>query len=146
MESYNAIPAFISKGYLFAFRLAEVQKFSVWAFWANDNTPGEAWAYESHCSLYKVCLTMHIIVVIPAGLLATLQFIPNIRYKLFIFHRLNGCIVMLLMLLLSITGIIISKVSFGGDFATQVFAGFFGIVVMLSMALAYMNINRSFFT
>lgn len=89
---------------------------------------------------------MHIIVVIPAGLLATLQFIPNIRYKLFIFHRLNGYIVTLLMLQLSITGIIISKVSFGGDFATQVFAGVFGIVVMLSMALAYMNINRSFFT
>jgi uncharacterized membrane protein len=87
-------------------------------------------------------MTMHIVVVIPAGILVVLQFIPIIRYKALILHRINGYLVMLLMLIFSVTGIIISRVSFGGDFATQTFAGVFGIAVILSGALAYINIKR----
>ena len=49
---------------------------------------------------------------------------------------------MTLMLIYSITGIIISKVALGGDFATQTFAGAFGIAVILSGTLAYINIKR----
>lgn len=142
-KGYNAILAFISLGYLFGFCLSQVQRFDVWGHWANvDAAPGEAWAYQAKGMLYKVCLTMHIVVVIPSGLLATMQFIPIIRYKALILHRINGYVVMLLMVIFSITGIIISKVSFGGDFATQAFAGCFGLAVMISMALAYINIKR----
>ena len=85
---------------------------------------------------------MHIVIVIPSGLLAALQFIPVIRHKALLSHRINGYLVMLLVFLFCITGIIISKVAFGGDFATQVFAGFVGIAVVVATTLAYINIKR----
>lgn len=142
-KGYNAILAFISLGYLFGFCLSQVRIFDVWGYWINTaSAPGEAWAYQTNGLLYKVCLTIHIVTVLPAGLLATMQFIPIIRYKAVILHRINGYVVMLLMLLFSVTGAIISKVAFGGDFATQAFAGSFGIAVVASMILAYVNIKR----
>lgn len=141
-KGYNAVLAFISLGYILGFCLSQVQKFNVWGFWATNNGPGETWAYTTKGKLYKVSMTMHIVVVIPAGLLVVLQFIPIIRHKALIFHRINGYVVMLLMVIFSVTGIIISKVSFGGDFATQTFAGVFGIAVILSAALAYINVKR----
>lgn len=142
-KGYNAILAFICLGYLFGFCLAQVQILDVWGYWASESAaPGEAWAYLSHGKLYEICVTMHIIIVIPAGWLVTLQFIPIIRYKALIFHRINGYVVMLLVLIFSVTGVIISKVAFGGDFATQIFAGAFGLAVILSTALAYINIKR----
>jgi uncharacterized membrane protein len=141
-KGYNALLAFISLGYILGFSLSQVQKFDVWGYWSVNNGPGETWAYTTKGRLYKVSMTMHIVVVIPAGILAVLQFIPIIRYKALILHRINGYLVMLLMLIFSVTGIIISRVSFGGDFATQTFAGVFGIAVILSGALAYINIKR----
>jgi uncharacterized membrane protein len=141
-KGYNALLAFISLGYLFGFCLAKVQEFNVWGYWAKHNSPGETWAYTSKGMLYKVSITMHIVVVIPAGILAVLQFIPIIRYKALRFHRVNGYLVMILVLIFSVTGIIISKVAFGGDFATQIFSGIFGIAVVLSTTLAYINIKR----
>jgi len=141
-KGYNAVLAFISLGYILGFCLSQVQKFDVWGYWAINNAPGETWAYTTKGLLYKASMTLHIVVVIPAGLLVVLQFIPIIRYKALILHQINGYLVMLLMLIFSVTGIIISKVAFGGDFATQTFAGVFGIAVILSGALAYINIKR----
>ncbi|KAM0717362.1 hypothetical protein Q7P37_007214 [Cladosporium fusiforme] len=142
-KGYNAILAFISLGYLFGFCLSQVRIFDVSGYWVHEAAaPGEGWAYETKGLLYKVSITMHIVIVIPAGLLATLQFIPIIRYKALVFHRINGYVVMLLMVIFSVTGIIISKVSFGGDFATQAFAGCFGLSVIGSITLAYINIKR----
>lgn len=141
-KGYNAILAFISLGYLLGFCLSQVQSFNVWGYWISNSAPGEPWAYSTKGMLYKVSVTMHIVTVIPAGILATLQFLPIIRYKLLLFHRINGYIVMLLVLLFSVTGTIISKVAFGGDFTTQLFSGIFGIAVMLSTTLAYINIKR----
>jgi len=95
-KGYNAVLAFISLGYLLGFCLASVRSFNVWGFWASNNGPGETWAYTTKGMLYKVSMTMHIVVVIPAGLLVVLQFIPIIRYKALLFHRINGYLVMLL--------------------------------------------------
>lgn len=141
-KGYNAILAFISLGCLLGFCLAEVQKFSVWGYWASEAAPGEPWAYTANGLLYESSLTIHIVVCIPAGILVTFQFIPIIRYKALLFHRINGYIVILLMLIFSATGMIISKVAFGGDFYTQVFCGIFGVAVILSTTLAYINIKR----
>lgn len=141
-KGHNAVLAFISLGYLLGFCVAEAQKCNVWGYWAKNNAPGETWAYTSKGMLYKVSITMHIVTVIPAGILVVLQFIPIIRYKALIFHRINGYSVMLLAIIFSITGIIVSKVAFGGDFATQIFAGIFGIAVMINTLLAYINIKR----
>lgn len=141
-KGYNAILSFITLGYLAGFCLSQVRSFNVWGYWAYDNGPGETWAYTTKGMLYKVTLTMHIVTVLPAGLLVVLQFIPVIRYKALLFHRLNGYLVIFLVLIYSVTGMIISHVSFGGDFATQAFAGVFGVAVILSTALAYINIKR----
>jgi hypothetical protein len=142
-KGYNALLSFVTLGYLVGFCLSQARSFDVWGYWAKSaNAPGETWAYTTNGPLYKTAITIHIVIVIPSGLLAALQFIPMIRYKALLFHRLNGYLVMLLVLLFSTTGIIISKVAFGGDFATQTFAGVLGIAVVGATALAYINIKR----
>lgn len=142
-KGYNAILSFITLGYLVGFCLSQVRSFNVWGYWATSaSAPGEAWAYTTKGALYKTAITLHIVTVIPSGLLVALQFIPIIRHKALLFHRLNGYLVILLVLLLSVSGIISSKVAFGGDFATQTFAGMLGIAVVGATALAYVNIKR----
>jgi hypothetical protein len=75
-KGYNAVLAFISLGYILGFCLAQVEKFSVWGYWAVNHGPGETWAFERNGLLYKVSMTMHIVVMIPAGLIVVLQFLP----------------------------------------------------------------------
>lgn len=109
-KGYNALLSFITLGYLVGFCLSQVRLFNVWGYWAiSASAPGEAWAYTTKGPLYKTAITLHIVTVIPSGLLAALQFLPIIRHKALLFHRLNGYLVMLLVLLFSATGIISSK-------------------------------------
>jgi uncharacterized membrane protein len=142
-KGYNAILSFITLGYLVGFCLSQVQSFNVWGYWAiSGSAPGEAWAYTSKGLLYKTAITLHIVTVIPSGFLAALQFLPIIRHKALLFHRLNGYLVMLLVLCLSVSGMISSKVAFGGDFATQCLAGSVGLATLAATVLAYVNIKR----
>ena len=142
-KGYNAILSFITLGYLVGFCLSQVRSFNVWGYWAiSASAPGETWSYTTKGMLYKTAITLHIVTVIPSGFLAALQFIPTIRHKALLFHRLNGYLVMLFVLLISVSGIVSSKVAFGGDFATQCLAGSVGLTVLAATALAYANIKR----
>ena len=78
----------------------------------------------------------------PAGLLVFLQFVPVIRYKAILYHRMAGYVILLLVAV-SYAGIImVTNHAFGGDFATQVFVGFLVIITIISLTLAVINIKR----
>ena len=75
-------------------------------------------------------------------LIADWQFIPIIRYKALIFHRINGYVIIVLLLLGNIGALMIARHSFGGGIDTQVYVGLLAIMTTLSISLAYYNIKR----
>ena len=86
-------------------------------------------------------MKLHLYCILPAALLVCLQFVPVIRHKVRIFHRLNGYVVILLSLISSAGTIIITRHAFGGDFATQTWTGATVILTTIGYLMAYINIK-----
>ena len=86
-------------------------------------------------------MQLHLYTILPATFLACLQFVPVIRHKLLLFHRLNGYVVVFLSQISSAGVLIIAKHAFGGDFATQTWSGATVILTTLGLAMAYVNIK-----
>ena len=87
-------------------------------------------------------MMLHLFTVIPAGLLVVIQFVPAIRHKALIVHRINGYLVVLLTLIGNAGVLIIAPHAFGGDFATRTWIGAMVISTTSAYALAYINIKR----
>ncbi|KAL8961438.1 MAG: hypothetical protein Q9183_005311, partial [Haloplaca sp. 2 TL-2023] len=68
-------------------------------------------------------------------------FIPWLRYHAITFHRVNGYIILLLLLISNIGALMIARHSFGGEIETQVAVGVLAILTTGSAALAYINIR-----
>jgi uncharacterized membrane protein len=79
--------------------------------------------------------------ILPAALLVILQFIPVLRHKLILFHRMNGYIVVLLSLISNAGTIIISRHAFGGDFSTQTWTGAMVLLTTAGYTMAWINIK-----
>jgi hypothetical protein len=86
-------------------------------------------------------MKLHLYTIIPAALLVILQFIPVIRHRLILFHRMNGYIVVLLSLISNAGTIVITRHAFGGDFSTQTWTGAMVILTTLGYIMAWVNIK-----
>lgn len=107
---------------------------------ASGSAPGEwYWYRKDH---YRIGITLHLSTILPAGLLMVWQFIPVIRHKFLIFHRINGYIIILLVFLSNIGALMICRRSFGGTLETQAGVGMLVILTTISIGLAYYNIKR----
>ncbi|KAG8709594.1 hypothetical protein FRC08_018248 [Ceratobasidium sp. 394] len=107
---------------------------------ASNLAPGEG--YYMLTSFYKPAMLVHIGTVLPAGIFAVLQFIPQIRYKALIVHRVLGYTSLLLLIIGASTGFVLGRRSFGGDIATQTATVFLGAATLISAAIAYYNIKQ----
>lgn len=107
---------------------------------ASGAAPGE-W-YHYHDGIYRAGLTIHLAACLPAGFLMVWQFVPLIRHKLLLFHRINGYIIILLVLVSHIGAIIIARRAFGGSIEVQGGVGTMVILTTLSITMAYYNIKR----
>ncbi|KAI4857872.1 hypothetical protein E4T45_00623 [Aureobasidium sp. EXF-8846] len=145
-KGYNAILAFLALGYLFGFTLARLQYLSFNGVFCNPNATGGTGAAPGECYYYlqvpfKIGMKLHLYTIIPAALLVVLQFIPVIRHKLILFHRMNGYIVVILSLISNAGTIIITRHAFGGDFATQTWTGAMVILTTVGYIMAWINIK-----
>lgn len=91
---------------------------------------------------WRVGLLMHLICVIPIGFLLPWQFLPVIRRKAMLFHRMNGYLLMLLLLVGNAGALMICDKSLGGSIDMRLTVGFVAIATTLSLILAYVNIKR----
>lgn len=78
----------------------------------------------------------------PAAFLATLQFVPAIRHKIILFHRINGYIIILLVLVANAGALMIARHAFGGGMDVQAAVGVLAILTTGSLVLAFVNIKR----
>lgn len=139
-KGYNFVLFFVFAGALLGFCLARVQYLSINGLFKAGAAPGE-WFYYSR-SFYKAGISLHLFTVIPAGFLAVLQFVPVIRHKLLILHRINGYLALLLLTCAVVGALMIARYAFGGTLATQALVGWLAIIVMGSAIMAYINIKR----
>lgn len=100
--------------------------------------------YYFHSGRFRVGMIMHLVTELPAGILMVLQFTPVIRQKLIIFHRINGYIVLSLLLSSNAAACIVLPYKQGGGArtATQTAEAFLVIITTLGMAMAWWNIRR----
>lgn len=62
----------------------------------NGAAPGECYYYtKGH---YEIGIRLHLYTILPAAFLAVFQFVPAIRHKIILFHRINGYVIIILSL------------------------------------------------
>ncbi|KAG8686036.1 hypothetical protein FRC12_024105 [Ceratobasidium sp. 428] len=103
-------------------------------------TRGENYYFQ--VPLNKAFLWAHIAAVLPAGLLVIIQFIPRIRARAINVHRTAGKIVFILTFISIITAWGVTRVSFGGDLASQSGMYTLGAMILWSTTKAWLAIRR----
>jgi hypothetical protein len=83
----------------------------------NLTIPGEWHWYQK--KVYKPSLFIHIYCTIPGGIIAVFQFIPGIRRRAMLFHRINGYVALFLVTLGTLGGTIVARRAFGGELNAQ---------------------------
>lgn len=138
--SYNFVLWFIFAGALFGFALARLEYLDINNRFKAGAAPGE-WFYYGR-PFYKAGMLLHLATVLPAGILVPWQFVPAIRYNFLTFHRINGYLLVLLLLLGNVGALMIARYAFGGTMATQSLVGVLAILTTASALLAYVNVKR----
>ncbi|KAK4618221.1 hypothetical protein CLAFUW4_12539 [Fulvia fulva] len=139
-KGYNFTLFFILAGALFGFSLASSPKMNVNGYLLSHTAPGEAYWYRK--PFHKTAISLHLTGAIPASLLVVWQFVPVIRYKALIFHRINGYAVLLFLLVGNIGALISARHAFGGSLAVQTAVGVGVIATTTSSVLAYVNMKK----
>ncbi|WZH49990.1 uncharacterized protein QYS62_011220 [Fusarium acuminatum] len=146
-KGYNFVLWFIFAGAMFGFSLARMMYLDYYGVYCNPNStggngagPGECFSYNKK-DLYKIGIKIHLYTIIPAALLVVFQFVPFIRYKALLFHRMNGYIVIILAVIGTIGAIIIAPISFGGSLIIRGWVGAASIMFIGSMGISLWNIK-----
>lgn len=146
-RGYNFILWFIFAGAFLGFILARFQYLNFKGIYCNSSAaagqgalPGECW-YYLRVPLYKIGIILHLAAILPAGLLACVQFTPFIRHKAMLLHRINGWVVVLLSFVGTVAAMLIARVAFGGGVEAQTVSGVLAIMFLGSLVLAVVNIK-----
>lgn len=137
---------FIFAGAMLGFSLARLPYLNIAgnssSSFKNGASPGEWYKYKA--GHYQVGITVHLgaIDIIPAGFLSVWQFVPVIRHKLILFHRINGYLILLLALVGNASALMITRKAFGGGLDVQSIVYDQVILTTTSLSLAYYNIKR----
>ncbi|KAL8754223.1 MAG: hypothetical protein Q9199_004491 [Rusavskia elegans] len=143
-KGYNFSFFIVFAGAIVGFSLARLSYLNISgsasSSYANGASPGE-WYWYSH-GIHRIGITIHLATILPAGLLMVWQFIPLIRRKFLMAHRINGYLVVTLVIISNIGALIIARRAFGDSLSTQAGVGVLVIISTVSIALAYYNIKR----
>lgn len=138
-KGYNLILFVILAGAMLGFSLARLAYLDIGGYFAAHASPGEWYWYRS--GHYRVGITLHLGCILPAGLLMVWQFVPFIRRKAILFHRINGYVIILLVFVSNGGALMIVRRSFGGSLATQSAVGILVITTTVALAMAYYNVK-----
>lgn len=146
----NFLLSTITVGALLGFSLSRLMFLDIDHIFCNLSSrvgsaaPGECYYYSgaSGTRRYRIGILLHLATVLPATLLACLQFVPVIRHRLSLFHRVNGYAVLLLCALSTAGVFMIVDKAFGGEWVVQVVNGLAATMFMGALVVSYVNIKR----
>lgn len=138
------VPVVIFAGAMLGFSLARLSYMNISgsakSSYRNSSAPGEWYYYRT--GHYRIGITLHLVTIIPAGILMVFQFVPIIRHKFLLFHRVNGYTIVLLVFLSNVGALMIARRAFGGGLDTQAAVGVLVILTTVSISMAYYNIKK----
>jgi len=135
-ERFSLLFFFVFGGALFSFCFARVLMM-IPAHVKTVTVPGEWYWYRQ--KLFKPCIFIHIYLTIIAGIFAIFQFIPMIRRRKIILHRINGYFVLSNLIPGTIAGSIVARRAYGGELNSQ--SAFYTVGSMIVFA-AYMGLSN----
>ncbi|KAJ6437283.1 microtubule associated protein [Purpureocillium lavendulum] len=146
-KGYNFVLWFIFSGAMLGFCLARFMYLNYDGVYCPRGpgvegaaVPGECWTYSSKTYLL-VGIKMHLYCIIPASFLACFQFVPIIRHKVILAHRMNGYLVLLLSGPGAVGCVMVSRHAFGGGIDIQVIVGLMSIMFLGALGLALYNVK-----
>ncbi|KAI5809815.1 hypothetical protein DFH27DRAFT_161269 [Peziza echinospora] len=137
--SYNLVLWFIFGGAMFFFVCLRFNRIDPQSG-LKHGAPG-TW-YWSRRKVYKIGFMLHMSAILPASFLSVFQFIPIIRYKFLIAHRISGYAIYILLVISSIGALIMTRRALGGGFPMQLAIVLFTATTLFSASMAYYNIKR----
>ncbi|AEO69780.1 uncharacterized protein THITE_43266 [Thermothielavioides terrestris NRRL 8126] len=142
-KGYNFVLFFIFAGALVGFTLARFQYLSLdkSCFSGPGAGPLDCYYYTDG-SVDRLGIFLHLATILPAALLACVQFVPAIRHKAILLHRINGYLVILLSLISTAGAIMLARNAVGGRTEVQSGVGVLSIAFVVSLALALYNVKR----
>ncbi|KAK2787585.1 hypothetical protein FQN53_005035 [Emmonsiellopsis sp. PD_33] len=139
-KGYNFILFFILAGALMGFTLARLQYLDYYGIFCGSPGIGECYFFTK--GIEEIGLLMHLATILPAGFLVCFQFVPAIRHKAIMVHRINGYLILALSAVSTVGAWMAARHAFGGSLETQMGIGLVGILFVVCMTLGYINIKR----
>lgn len=139
-KGYNFILFFLTTGALLGFTLARIQYLNYNDVYLPDASPGEAYFQAS--GHYRTGLLLHLATILPAAFLVILQFVPVVRHRWILVHRISGYITIVLVVTSMVGALMIARRAFGGSLDTQAGVGVLVIAVVGGIGIAYASIKR----
>ncbi|KAF2501587.1 hypothetical protein BU16DRAFT_577705 [Lophium mytilinum] len=143
-KGYNLALFIVFAGAMMGFTLARLPYLNVGgsaqSSYRNGSSPGEWYWFKS--GFYRIGITIHLAAILPAGFLMVWQFVPIIRYKFLLFHRINGYLVIFLVFISNVGALMIARHAFGGSLETQAGLGVLAILSTTSICHAYYNVKQ----
>ena len=147
---YDLALYFVFAGALMGFTLSRFMFLDINGIFCNPLStvggaaPGECYYYSgaSGTNRYRVGILLHLAAILPASFLVCFQFVPVIRHKAIMIHRVSGYVILLLSLTGSAGVYAILDKSFGGEMVTQVINGVLVSFFLISMGISYTSIKR----
>lgn len=131
---------FVFGGALAGFSLASFRLLDPTHYYTASFAPGEVyWVREG---IRKAGMILHLAAILPCGILSILQFIPKIRKQYILLHRINGYLVLILLVLGITGGFIMARHTFGGGVAASGATYAVGVVTLISALMGYYNIKQ----
>ncbi|KAI0106487.1 hypothetical protein GGR51DRAFT_172309 [Nemania sp. FL0031] len=147
-KGYNFVLWCIFAGTFFGFALARLKYLDFWGVFCNPDRqaatgalPGECY-YFTKPGRYQIGIILHLATILPASLLACVQFVPVVRRKAIFVHRVNGYVVNFLAVVGTSGALMIARHSAGGGVDVQTLVGLLAILWLGAMALSMINIWR----
>jgi hypothetical protein len=143
LQGYSFLLWFVLSGALVGFVLARIRYLdidNVFCAQRGAALPGECFYLGRGRG--KIGIQLHLAGVMPATLLAVLQFLPVFRQRLLLLHRINGYIILMLSLVSCIGILMIIRQHFGGGLNAQAVTGTALVMFVSSLSLAYYNVKR----
>ncbi|KAI1302780.1 hypothetical protein F5Y03DRAFT_385352 [Xylaria venustula] len=106
----------------------------------NHAAPGECFYFKQQP--YKFAIVVHLVCILPAALLACLQFIPTIRRNAIRFHRFIGRIAIILSVIGTAVVFILLPRSFGGGIGIFTIGSFLALAFLWALLMAYSSVKR----
>ena len=146
-KGYNFVLWFISSCAMMGFCLARLMYLNYDGVYCprgdgvqGEAVPGECWTYDSKTYLL-LGIKMHLYCIIPASFLACFQFLPIIRHRFSLVHRINGYFVLLLSGPGAVGCVMVSRHAFGGGVDIQVVVGLMSIMFLGALGIALYNVK-----